>query len=146
MRKKKKTLDNYIDIAKTDIYVYLVVTIIFFSYLCYGVYIYKNFFLFFFGFIIIIPFSSREKVKVYKDLKKIKKYLLDNDLLTKIGEIDFWNEESYFLTENYMIVINNGVINHFAYSDIKQMYKKTYHDICWYISLYTKIFTYNIKR
>lgn len=123
--KKKKKIDDYIGVAKTDIYVYIVFAIIFFLFLLYLSYWFKYFFPLFFE--IACFMSIHSKLATYNNLKKIKKYLENNNLLEKIGKIDFWNGESYFLTENYMIIINNGVINHFAYSDIKQMYKKTYH-------------------
>ena len=56
-------------------------------------------------------------------LKQIKKYLTDNNLLDKIGNIDYWNERYYFLTDNYMIIKQGKEIYSFKYSEIEKIYK-----------------------
>lgn len=121
--KKKLTLDEYIDIGKSDIVVYLCVTLnllIIFLYvgIKYNVYYY----LFFVGLIIIG--RSYERIETFVTLKQIKKYLTDNNLLDKIGNIDYWNERYYFLTDNYMIIKQGKEIYSFKYSEIEKIYKE----------------------
>ncbi len=121
--KKKLTLDEYIDIGKSDIVVYLCVTLnllIIFLYvgIKYNVYYY----LFFVGLIIIG--RSYERIDTFVTLKQIKKYLTDNNLLDKIGNIDYWNERYYFLTDNYMIIKQGKEIYSFKYSEIEKIYKE----------------------
>lgn len=55
-----------------------------------------------------------ERVNTYNNLKRIKKYLKENGLLDKVGNIDFWNERYYFLTDNYTIIKQNKKIMYLA--------------------------------
>ena len=101
--KKKLTLDEYIDIGKSDIIVYICVTFILLTIFLYiGIKYNVYYYLFFVGLIVIG--RSYERIETFVTLKQIKKYLTDNNLLDKIGNIDYWNERYYFLTDNYMII------------------------------------------
>ena len=70
--------------------------------------------------------SLFEKIVIYQALLKIEKYVISQNLLDKIGNIDFFNKRSYFLTTNYMIIEVSGKVYSFEYSKIKRIYKK-YH-------------------
>ena len=55
----------------------------------------------------------------------IKKYLIDKDLVNKIEKIDFWNEKNYFLTSNYLIIVQHKSVYAIKYSDISKIYVET---------------------
>ena len=118
MKKKMHiTFNKYLEIAKTDIYVYSLITIILsLVLLCIG----KTYY-FFFDLILILMTIGR--IITYYNLKSIKLYLIENSLLDKIGKIDYWNEKNYFLTENYVIIKKRRKVFSFKYSDIKRLFK-----------------------
>ena len=121
--KKKITLDEYIAISKSDIIVYASVTLILLAIFLYvGIKYTIYYYLFFVGLIIIG--RTYERIETFVTLKQIKKYLIDNNLLDKIGNIDYWNEKYYFLTDNYMIIKQNNKIYSFKYSEIEKIYKE----------------------
>lgn len=121
--KKKLTLDEYIDIGKSDIIVYVSVTFILLTIFLYiGIKYNVYYYLFFVGLIVIG--RSYERIETFVTLKQIKKYLTDNNLLDKIGNIDYWNERYYFLTDNYMIIKQGKEIYSFKYSEIEKIYKE----------------------
>lgn len=121
--KKKLTLDEYIDIGKSDIIVYVSVTLILLIIFLYiGIKYNVYYYLFFIGLIVIG--RSYERIETFVTLKQIKKYLTDNNLLDKIGNIDYWNERYYFLTDNYMIIKQGKEIYSFKYSEIEKIYKE----------------------
>lgn len=121
--KKKITLDEYIDIGKSDIIVYVSVTLILLIIFLYvGIKYNVYYYLFFVGLIIIG--RSCERIETFVTLKQIKKNLTDNNLLDKIGNIDYWNERYYFLTDNYMIIKQGKEIYSFKYSEIEKIYKE----------------------
>lgn len=121
--KKKLTLDEYIDIGKSDIIVYICVTFILLTIFLYvGIKYNVYYYLFFVGLIVIG--RSYERIETFVTLKQIKKYLTDNNLLDKIGNIDYWNERYYFLTDNYMIIKQGKEIYSFKYSEIEKIYKE----------------------
>lgn len=121
--KKKLTLDEYIDIGKSDIIVYVSVTLILLIIFLYvGIKYNAYYYLFFVGLIMIG--RSYERIETFVTLKQIKKYLTDNNLLDKIGNIDYWNERYYFLTDNYMIIKQGKEIYSFKYSEIEKIYKE----------------------
>ena len=107
--KKKLTIDEYIDIAKWNIVIYVIVSVIVLLIFLY-IGIKYNFYyhLIFIGIMIIVKIG--ERIDTYFALKKIKSYLVDNNILDKIGNIDYWNERYYFLTDNYMIIKQDKVI------------------------------------
>ena len=73
----------------------------------------------------LVLLRTIERIYVYFSLKKIKKYLIENCLLDKLGSIDFWNEHHYFLTANYMIIIKKEIVYAFPYSEIEKIDKKS---------------------
>ena len=123
MKKKKKlTIDEYIDIGKNDIFVYIIITIILFLILLYIGYKSNFYYILLFDLIMIIRII--ERIDTYHTLKQMKSYLTKNNLLDKIGNIDYWNERYYFLTDNYMIIKQNKEIFSFKYSQIKRIFKE----------------------
>ena len=116
--KKKYTIEEYVNIAKYDIYLYLILTSIFIAIIIIGSEPIK-YISGVFGF--ILGLRSIEKIEVYFNLKKIYTYLEDNNLLDKIGDINFYNESNYFLTDNYMIIYQYKNVYHFTYDEIKSI-------------------------
>ena len=107
--KKKLTIDEYIDIAKWDIVIYVIVSVIVLLISLYiGVKYNFYYHLIFIGIIIVIKIG--ERINTYITLKKIKSYLVNNNILDRIGNIDYWNERYYFLTDNYIIIKHDKVI------------------------------------
>ena len=98
---------------------FILLTIFLYVGIKYNVYYY----LFFVGLIIIG--RTYERIETFVTLKQIKKYLTINNLLDKIGTIDYWNEKYYFLTDNYMIIKQGKEIYSFKYSEIKRIYKES---------------------
>lgn len=121
-RKKNLTIDEYIKISKTDIVIYSIIFSILFLvllYICYIINFYEYLLLSIFGLIIIIG-----RILNYLNIKKIKVYLLENNLINDIGKIYFWNEEKYLLTDKYLFIIEKGIINYFKYEEIKEIFKE----------------------
>lgn len=130
MKKKKKnvlTIDEYIDIGKSDIFVYIFIGIIFFFILLYISYKYNSYYFLLFDLYMVL--RTLERIDTYNTLKNIKIYLVENNLLDKIGEIEYWNDKYYFLTENYMIIKQNKMINAFKYSEIERIFMEEYSKI-----------------
>ena len=126
--KKKLTIDEYIDIGKGDITVYVFVTIILLAIsLWFGIKYNFYFHLLFIGLIMIGRVS--ERIDTLFTLKKIKRYLVDNNVLDKIGNIDYWNDRYYFLTDNYMIIKQKKEIFSFKYSEIERIFKESYFEL-----------------
>lgn len=126
--KKKLTIDEYIEIGKGDITVYIIVSIILLAVsLYFG--IKYNFYihLLFIGLIMIGRIW--ERIDTLLTLRKIKTYLVDNNLLDKIGKIDYWNDRYYFLTDNYMIIKQKREIHSFKYSEIERIFKESYVEL-----------------
>ena len=118
--KKKLTLDEYIEIGKGDIIVYVIVTIILLAISLYvGIKYNFYFHIIFIGILMIERIV--ERIDTLLTLKKIKSYLVENNLLDKIGNIDYWNDRYYFLTDNYMIIKQNKIIDAFKYSEIEKI-------------------------
>ena len=126
--KKKLTIDEYIDIGRTDIMVYVCITIILLIISLY-IGIKHNFYyhIIFIGTLMILRIA--ERIGTLLTLVKIKRYLIDNNLLDKIGNIDYWNNRYYFLTDNYMIIKQNKEIYSFEYSEIERIYKDSYVEL-----------------
>lgn len=126
--KKKLTIDEYIDIGKSDITLYVIITIILLAMSLYFCIKYNFYFhLLFIGLIMIGRIC--ERIDTLLTLKKIKNYLVDNNLLYKIGNIDYWNDRYYFLTDNYMIIKQKKEIYSFEYSEIERIYKESYVEL-----------------
>lgn len=127
MKKKNKTIDDIVYESKMDIYTYIIITIVLFLILLYFSFKVDWYFLMFCNSIMIIVTIT--KVFVYIRTLKIRKYLITNHLTSKIGNIDYWNNNHYLLTENYMIVSTLNRVNCFPYSEIKEIYKKSKNHI-----------------
>ena len=121
--KKKLNIDEYIDIGKGDIFVYMIVTIILLVISLY-IGIKYNFYYHIIFIVLLMGGRTAERIDTLCTLKKIKSYLIDNNLLSKIGNIDYWNERYYFLTDNYMIIKYNKIVYSFKYSEIIRIYKE----------------------
>lgn len=130
--KYDKSIDEYIEISKGDITLYVILSIICVTITGYFL-INENIgnwlFVFLIVFTMILPIRSIEKIVVHFNLKKIKKHLEENNLLDKIGKIEFYNEQDYFLTEKYMIIYRDKVVDSFEYSEIKSIQKEYKHKI-----------------
>ena len=101
--KVSKSVDKYVAIGKTDAIFYLIMTVIIFFVLLFIAYKVDWYYILFADILLVL--RTLEKVEIYFNLKKLNKYIIENDLGDKIGNIDFWNERNYFLTDNYMIII-----------------------------------------
>lgn len=124
--KKKRTLDEYINIAKWDIILYLIL-IAFFGVPGIVFILFDDFlgyFFIFLAFLIFIGIFGR--IAAFSNLDSINKYITENNLIDKIGDIDYWNEYNYFLTENFMIIKYNGIVYHFKYKDILKIFYEEY--------------------
>lgn len=123
MLKKKenyKTLDEYIEIAKGEISAYVLVTVVLTIVLTYVGYRLNFYYVLFFALMVLIRIP--EKIEVLNNLKIIKNYLEENNLLDKIGKIDFWNDRYYFLTENYFIILRDKKVNVVKYQEIDSIF------------------------
>ena len=123
LKKKKLNIDEYIDIGKGDIFVYMIVTIILLVISLY-IGIKYNFYYHIIFIFLLMGGRTAERIDTLCTLKKIKSYLIDNNLLSKIGNIDYWNEKYYFLTDNYLIIKYNKIVYSFKYSEIIRIYKE----------------------
>jgi len=124
MKSDKKSIDEYIKIAKGDVDIHLLVAIILFLILIYICYKFDSYYFLLIEMFQLIRLISR--IEGYFNIKKINKYLIDNNLIEKIGRIDFWNERNYILSKEYMIIKIQKDIFTFKYSDIQKIYKKTH--------------------
>lgn len=124
MKNEQKSIDEYIKIARGDVDIHLLVAIVLFLILLYISY--KNNFYYFLFVEMFQLFRVISRIEGYINIKKINKYLIDNNLINNIGKIDFWNERNYILSEEYMIIKIKKDISIFKYSDIKKIYKKTH--------------------
>lgn len=138
MSKKKnkydKSIDEYIEISKGDITLYTILSLIVIVVSLIAIIVNKLYteptILFFFLVICIIPsLRTVEKIKVKHNLLEIKDYLVTNNILDKIGKIEFYNEEDYFLTEKYMIIYRDKIVDCFEYNEIKSIQKTYSHKI-----------------
>lgn len=118
----KKTIDNYIEESKTDIYVSILAAAILFFLLLTISFKLEHYYILI---ILILPvLGIFTKIEIYKRIIRVKEYLINNNLLEKIGKIDYWNNKNYFLTENYMIFITTKTVDIFSYKDIKEIKKE----------------------
>ena len=119
----KKNLDDYILEGKNDIIVYSCMFILL-SLLLLIIGCYLNFvYIIFLSFFLLLP-RIFERIAVYNNLKIINSYLLNNNLVNKIGNIDYWNDYYYFLTENYMIIIYKKKVYLVGYNSIDYIYSR----------------------
>lgn len=120
--KKCKNLYDYIEMAKYDIILYLVLFLIIAGIVVFYYYKTKIWFYFFIPLVLFIVFLS--KITTYINLLSIRKYLLNNNLIEKIGNIIYWNYRNYFLTDNYFIIKDAKSVDCFSYKDILEIYKE----------------------
>lgn len=121
--KKNNNLDDYVKENNVDILIYsfllIIVTVILllvgYKTHCYFILLLDIFFL-----NLVIS-----RIEVKYNLIKIKKYLFNHNLINEVGTIEYWNEKNYFLTESYMIILKNGKVNCFKYSDIVSIKRET---------------------
>ena len=118
---KNRTIDDYINIGKSDIVLYLIISLILLIFLLCISFKFNDYFFLFFEIIMLLFFIG--KIETYINLKKIKKHLIDHNIYNKIGKIDYFNEKDYFLTNNYMIIKKDKQIYSFKYTDIKRIFK-----------------------
>ena len=91
---KKITIDEYIDIGKNYIFVYIIITIILFLILLYiGD---KNNFYYILIFVLIMIIMIIKRIDTYYTLRELKSYLAKKNILDKIDNIDYWNKRYYF--------------------------------------------------
>ena len=126
---KNRTIDDYLDLAKTTLLFYLIMTVIsFFVLLVFG-YIIDFYYVLLMD--LLMLFASFSKLDAYLNLKKIRKYLVDNHIISKIGIINYWNDKNYFLTDNYMIIKNRNTndIYAFTYDEILEIYEEKKYEL-----------------
>lgn len=127
---KNKTIDDYLIKTKYNLILYIILSILL---LIVNVIVYIKFdlntsntlivlhymLLILFSFTIIKAIS---KLFVYFNIKRIISYIKNEEL--NVGNIIFWNESDYLLTDNYLVIINKNTINCVDYADIEKIYKE----------------------
>lgn len=127
-----RTIDSYIQEAKSDIIIYFFV---YFA-LTLGVivlaYIEREPFICLLIILFLLMFLQR--IFTYHKIKFIKKKIDEQGLLDKVQNIIFWNNNHYFLTEEYFVILNKKDVDIFSYQDIKTIQKEIRYnfgsDIC----------------
>lgn len=72
----------------------------------------------------VILIVTIPKVTAYKNILKLRDYLITRKMFEKIGEIKFWDSNRYLLTDNFMMIIEKEEVLCFSYKEIKKMFKK----------------------
>ena len=122
MKHKKKTIDDCcVKDAETNFSFPIILIIILLIISIWTEYRYILLF-----FVLVILFYIANQLEVRKTIKKIKKYLINNNLMNKIGDVYFWNAKDYMVTDNYFIILKDYKINVFKYEEIEKIYKKTF--------------------
>lgn len=121
--KKELKLDDYISIAKLDIKTYIIATVMIFGVLLFIGYKVDFYYILFFDLIMILRVI--ERIDTYNNLRLIKSYLVEKNLINKLDKIDFWNERNYFLTTNYLIIVKNKKVYLISYNEILRIYTET---------------------
>ena len=125
VKESLKTLNDYIKEAKFDMILYFIILCILVIlqvvlYILYGIPV-AICFLFL---VLVHLLFTTDKIALYNNVLKINKYLINNKLENKIGNILFWNEKNYFLTDNYILFVKNFKVNCIDYKDIKTISKR----------------------
>lgn len=120
--KSNNSLNTYINASNIDILIYSFLLIIITIILLFISYKTHYYYILLIDIFILNSLISRIEVKF--NLNKIEKYLIDKSLFNKIGKIEYWNEKNYFLTENYVIIIDGKKVKAFSYSDIASIFKE----------------------
>lgn len=121
MEHKEKTIDDCVKDAETSLSFPIILIIILLIISIWTEYRYILLF-----FVLVILFYIANQLEVRKTIKRIKKYLINNNLIDKIGNVYFWNEKDYMITDNYFIILEDNKINVFKYEEIEKIYKKTF--------------------
>ena len=121
--KKDLKIEDYILIAKSDIKTYIIATFILFLILLFIGYKVDFYYILFFDLILVI--RVLERISTYNNLKLIKSYLIEHNVINKIDKIDFWNERNYFLTSNHLIIVKNRNVYLVNYNEIHKIYIET---------------------
>ena len=121
----KKSLNDYIQEAKSDVILYFVILgililALIILYILYGTPVAICLLFLVLGHLTF----TIDKIISYKNVLKINKYLINNQLETKIGNIVFWNEKNYFLTDDYILLVKKFEVNCIDYKDIKILSKR----------------------
>lgn len=94
----------------------------------------------------IFPINSLiSRIGTKFNLKSIEEYLIKHNLINIIGEIEFWNEKNYFLTEKYIIIKIRKEISIISYDEIEYIYYDKYISLNPYNS-YTNEYLYVILK
>lgn len=122
MINEKKTFMEYISIIKKKTYIFSIITIFMFFIILYISIKFDNYVLFILEIIMLI--KSTNKIKKYCNTRRIKTYLINNDLINTIGKIYLMVGNNCFLTEYYIIVLHKKEIVCFDYLEIRKVYKE----------------------
>lgn len=127
---KSKTITDYVEESKIDVYLYIIVALFLFYFLFLVSYQYN--FYGFYVFEVIFLLKVFEKVMIYKNVKKIKEEITKQNFPIKKEKVLFWNENNLFLTSKYFLVLYEGKVQFFEYKeivDIKEFKKEKVIDI-----------------
>ena len=118
-KSKHKSFDEYINEKKWDIIIRVIIFILIIPLIIYFIPSF-DFQLMIYAIFVFILIGYLHVYNYYID---IKKYVINNNLTDRIGNILFSNNLNYFLTDNYIIIIKENMINCFEYSEIIKLYK-----------------------
>ena len=96
---KSKTITDYVEESKIDVYLYIIVALFLFYFLFLVSYQYN--FYGFYVFEVIFLLKVFEKVMIYKNVKKIKEEITKQNFPIKKEKVLFWNENNLFLTSKF---------------------------------------------
>jgi hypothetical protein len=127
-----RTIDSYIEEAKTDILIYFFVYFALIIGVIALAYIEQEPFICCLTILFLLMFLQR--IFTYNKINSIKKKIDEQGSLDKVQNIVFWNNNHYFLTEEYFVILNKKDIDIFSYQDIKTIQKEIRYnfgsDIC----------------
>lgn len=125
MEKKDKKINDYVVETKSDMFLYLIILVILIITAVILNVLYGEAVLYtFIAFVLFHLFFTFDKITSYRNILRIKKCLVNNNLENKIGNIIFWNEKNYFLTDNYVLIVKGLKVDCISYQDIKSISKR----------------------
>ena len=101
-----RTIDSYIEEAKTDILIYFFVYFALIIGVIALAYIEQEPFICCLTILFLLMFLQR--VFTYNKINSIKKKIDEQGSLDKVQNIVFWNNNHYFLTEEYFVILNKN--------------------------------------
>ena len=112
-KKQNKCFDDYLKMSKHDSILYLAVLIIIIIIFFISMYIlYNKMDAYMYGILILMLIEPTfSKIFAYTNNLIINRYLINHGLKFKLGNIIYWNKRNYFLTDNYMILINGKKVD-----------------------------------